>query len=121
MRALSVVTHAGQLISSGKKTLEIRKWHPGTCPIHDLAIVQNQRRLTRETPVDPNGIVVAVVDVSGVREWKKEDADASCSVWEEGWLAWELTRIRLVARGPSVPAKRRIYEIHTSLEDLVFV
>ncbi len=118
MKALSVVTKAGQLISSGKKTLEIRSWRPNECPIKDLAIVQNERRLTREDPVDANGVVVAIVDVLKIREWKKEDAEASCSEWEEGWLAWELTNIREVVDGPAVPAERRIYEIKTSIEEL---
>jgi len=118
MKALSVVTRAGQLISSGKKSLEIRSWRPDECPIIDLAIVQNERRLTREEPIDPNGVIVAIVDVLRIREWKKEDAEASCSEWEEGWLAWDLTNIRKVVDGPAVPAKRRIYKIETTLDEL---
>ncbi len=70
--------------------LEIRRWKPEELPLRDLAIVENGRRLTRDEPFDPDGRVVAVVDVTGVRAWRPEDAEAAQSTWEEGWLAWEL-------------------------------
>jgi hypothetical protein len=90
MKALSLVEGAGELIASGEKTLEIRRWKPEELPLRDLAIVENGRRLTRDEPFDPDGRVVAVVDVTGVRAWRPEDAEAAQSTWEEGWLAWEL-------------------------------
>ena len=121
MKALSVVTRAGELIASGAKTLEIRRWRPDTCPLVDLAIVQNARRLTRASPFDPDGRVVAVVDVVAIRPWEPADAEASCSTWEPGWLAWELRRIRRVVDGPIAPAQRRIYDIACTLDALKLV
>lgn len=118
MKALSVVEKAGKLISTGTKTLEIRSWEADGLPLLDLAIVQNSRRLTKDDPVDADGQIVAVVNVRKIRKWKKEDAEASCSIWEDGWLAWELANIRQVIDGPKIPAKRRIYEIRTDLSDL---
>jgi len=120
MHALSVVTRAGELIVSGRKTLEIRSWRPDTLPLLDLAIVQNKRRLTRSDPYDPDGQIVAVVDIHRIRDWLPEDAAASCSQWEPGWLAWELENIRIVANAPSAPAKRRIYHIESRLVDFSF-
>ena len=121
MKALSVIVKAGFAIASGKKSLEIRRWKPATLPLMDLAIVQNGRRLTEENPVDPEGQVVAVVDVWCVRPWRKEDAEAACSEWEDGWLAWELENVRAVVNGPRVPAKLRIYEIEGAHADLCIV
>lgn len=68
MRALSVIEKAGIAIASGKQSLEMRRWEP--LPLIDLAIVQNGRRLTDEVPMDPDGQVVAVVDVRRVRPAK---------------------------------------------------
>ncbi len=121
MKALSVVQKAGKLISSGEKTLEIRKWKLDELPLVNLAIVQNKRRLTKEDPIDPNGSVVAVVDVTHIRKWTPEDAEETCSEWEEGWLAWELKNVRKVTSPLAAPAKRKIYEIECNLEDLLIV
>lgn len=121
MKALSLIEKAGLAIFSGIKSLETRRWEPGTLPLMDLAIVQNGRRLTEENPVDTDGQVVAVVDVRRVRPWRKEDAEEEIPEWEEGWLAWELENIRAVLNGPKVQAKLRIYEIDVALGDLCIV
>ncbi|MEI8314167.1 MAG: ASCH domain-containing protein [Verrucomicrobiota bacterium] len=111
--ALSVLAPAGDQIRTGRKRLEIRKWQPDTLPLRDLLIVQNQQRLSstglRE---DSAGKVSALVDVMAVREWRKEDLAATCAAqWEPGWLAWELSNVRPLARIGAVPARLRIYEI----------
>ena len=118
MKALSVIEPAGVAIAAGWKTLEIRHWRPERLPLIDLAIVRNRRRLTVDDPVDPDGRVVALVDVRVIRPWRREEADAAASTWEPGWLAWELENVRRVAAGPTVPAKRRIYHIDVDLEGL---
>jgi hypothetical protein len=117
MKALSVVEMPGEAIASGRKTLEVRHWRPAELPLIDLVIVQNSRRLTAGDPIDPDGKVVAVVDVRRIREWREEDLDASCSsTWEPGWWAWELENVRRVVDGPIVPAKRGIYDIDVGRE-----
>lgn len=118
MKALSVVERAGRLITSGTKTLEIRHWSPEELPLLNLAIIQNSRRLTPDDPIDPDGQLVAVVDVRNVREWKEDDPGAPGSTWERGWLAWELDNIRVVENGPKVPAERRIFSIDSKIADL---
>ncbi len=113
-RALSVLAPAGHLIRSGRKTLEIRQWKPEfDLPIFDLLIIQNAKRLSSTgLSHDPDGTVVAMVNVLRVRKWEKEDMVASCSqTFEEGWLAWELQNIRKFDYPLSVPARRRIYQV----------
>ena len=111
--ALSVVAPAGDLIRAGRKRLEIRQWKPATLPLNNLVIVQNQHRLSSTGLCeDPAGIIVALVDVVTVREWRKEDLAAACAeTWEDGWLAWELQNVRPLDRRGMVPARLRIYEI----------
>lgn len=117
-RALSVVTPAGSRIRSGKKTIEVRKWCPDEFPLRDLLIVQNDIRLSRSgVTEDPNGRVVALVDVVAVTDWKEEHLAASCApYWAAGWLAWHLENIRPLDFVEPVPACRRIYEIELSEE-----
>jgi GNAT superfamily N-acetyltransferase len=112
-RALSVVAPAGDLIRSGTKRLEIRRWRPDTVPLKDLLIVQNGRRLdAAKFPEDPDGLAVAWVDVVAVRPWlASEVAPASATRWEPGWLAWEIAHVRPVAPAVRVPARLRIYEV----------
>ncbi len=115
-QALSVVSPSGSRIRKKRKTIEVRRWAPETLPIHDLVIVQNDTRLTDESPEDPAGRVVAIVDVLTVRDWTAEDLEASgATEFQEGFLAWELSNIRPLAYGQFVPAQLGIYELE--LED----
>lgn len=111
--ALSVVSPAGSRIQSGRKSIEVRKWHPDGLPLRDLLIVENDTRLSRSgVTEDPNGRVLALVDVVAVTDWEKEHLAASCApYWEAGWLAWHLENIRPLDWAEAVPARRRIYEI----------
>lgn len=111
--ALSVVAPAGDRIRSGVKRLEIRRWKPDTLPLRDLLIVQNRERLSGfGKQEDPDGHAVAMVDVTGVREWKREDLDASTAgSWEPGWLAWEIANVRPFDFRRALPARRRIYQL----------
>ncbi len=114
--ALSVVAPAGDRICSGAKTLEVRTWAPDTLPLCDLLIVQNQHRLSSAGPTeDPDGIVIAMVDVVAVREWRSDEVGAACaSCWEPGWLAWELHNVRPIISPAKVAARLRLYEVTIS-------
>ena len=118
MKALSVVETAGDLIANGNKTLEIRKWVPDSLPLLNLAIVQNKERLTVDNPFDPNGVVVAIVDIMKVRKWEPKDAKLACSQWEAGWFAWELENIRKIAHPIPAHAKRKIYKIDYYIKEI---
>lgn len=117
-RALSVVTPAGSRIRSGRKTIEVRQWRPDELPLRDLLIVENDIRLSRsDVTEDPNGRVVALVDVVAVTDWIEDHLAASCApYWDDGWLAWHLENIRPVDLNDPVPAKRRLYELKLSEE-----
>lgn len=111
-KALSVVSPAGDLICSGKKSLEIRKWKPVILPLLNLIIVQNNVYLTKEYPVDHNGRAIAMVDIYVIKDWKIEDFNSACgNYFENGLLAWEITNVRLINYCICVPAKLRIYDV----------
>ncbi|TOD53520.1 hypothetical protein CGJ62_23095 [Vibrio parahaemolyticus] len=122
LKALSVVQPWGSLIVKGTKSLEIRSWSPEKLPMHDIALVQNEVRLTANGQEDPNGIVVAIIDIVGCRAWDRSDCESSgCdeSEFEEGWLAWEITNVRELNRPIPAIAKRGFYELTKAESDLV--
>ncbi|PWC12516.1 ASCH domain-containing protein [Brenneria corticis] len=111
MKAISVVAPAGQKIATGKKTLEIRKWHPEISADEDLLIVENQNYLLADGD-EEMGIAVAIVQVKKVRPFVERDIAAACaSYFESGWLAWEMTNIRVIKEPVAIIAKRKIYQV----------
>ncbi|EGR1752556.1 ASCH domain-containing protein [Vibrio parahaemolyticus] len=122
LKALSVVQPWGSLIAKGTKSLEIRSWSPEKLPMQDIALVQNDVRLTANGQEDPNGIVVAIIDIVACRAWERSDCENSgCdeSEFEEGWLAWEITNVRELNRPIPATAKRGFYELTKAESDLV--
>ena len=111
--ALSVVAPAGDWIRSGKKTLEIRQWAPEQLPLRNLVIIQNTKRLSRDgLHEDPEGEVMALVDVDSVECWKESEFEQACaSFWEKGWLAWKLSNIRPLSFQKQFPARLRLYPV----------
>lgn len=111
-RALSIVAPHGSNIAAGKKTLEVRSWRPESLPIRDLLIVENANFLSADSPVDPDGTAVAIVDVEEVHEWQPSEVEAACSSgWVPGYWAWSLSNVRPVTNGATLPAKRKLYEV----------
>ncbi len=122
LKALSVVRPWGSLIAKGTKSLEIRSWSPEKLPMQDIALVQNDVRLTANGQEDPNGIVVAIIDIVACRAWERSDCENSgCdeSEFEEGWLAWEITNVRELNRPIPATAKRGFYELTKAESDSV--
>lgn len=121
MKAFSVVSPWGEMITSGKKSLEIRSWQPESLPMRNVALVQNDVRLVKEGQEDSNGFVIAIIDIVGSKPWiKKECNIAGCdeSEFENGYLAWELANVRRLAEPVNVVAKRKFYalSIHETKE-----
>ncbi|NLE09005.1 MAG: ASCH domain-containing protein [Dehalococcoidales bacterium] len=113
-RALSVVKPYGHYISTGRKTIEVRNWQPvDGMPLENLVIVENAVRLNSSThPTDPDGRIVAIVKVTGIRNWEKKDLAASCAgTFQDGLLAWDLGNIRKATYPMKVAAKLRIYDL----------
>lgn len=111
--ALSVLAPAGNLIVSGKKTLEVRQWQPDLLPLRDLVIVQNTIRLSSGgVTEDPNGRAVALVDIEAVAAWRETQiAEACATYWEPGWMAWRISNLRPLKLEVRVPARLRIYPL----------
>lgn len=114
-QAFSIVAPAGQRISAGKKTLEIRSWKPESLPLKDLLIVENMNYLNNEE--EEIGRVVAIVDIESVHLWTENELElATASYWEDGYWAWVISNVRPIEKFVEVPAKRKIYSIDVDLE-----
>ncbi|KDM93283.1 ASCH domain-containing protein [Photobacterium galatheae] len=117
MKAFSVVSPWGEKIASGQKTLEIRSWQPETLPMKNIALVQNEIRLTQKGQTDPNGAVVAIVDIVGCKPWiQSESRQAGCdeSEFVAGYVAWELGNVRKLNQPVKAMAKRKFYSLSAS-------
>ncbi|MYG05393.1 ASCH domain-containing protein [Candidatus Poribacteria bacterium] len=109
--ALSIVSPSVRNILAGKKVVEIRPWLPPKIPFFDLVLVENETYLTEEGQEDPNGLVRAIVDITGVHEWTREEAESQGIDWIPDYICWELSNVRHIA--PPIPcvARRKIYKI----------
>jgi len=119
MLALSIVSPHGKNIATGRKTIEVRSWLPAELPLRDLLIVENHSYLTESSPTDPNGIAVALVDVTEVHEWSEGEVEAACSEgWQPGYWAWSLSNVRPVSLPFPVAAERKLYAVAASLSQV---
>ena len=115
-QALSIVAPAGQRVSEGKKTLEIRSWRPESLPLKDLLIVENKNFLIQDQD-EEIGRAVAIVDIESAHLWAENElALAAASYWEDGYWAWVISNVRPIEKFVEVPAKRKIYSIDVDLE-----
>ena len=113
--ALSIVSPSVQNIVDGKKIVEIRRWLPPEIPFLDLVLVENEIYLTEEGQEDPNGLVRAIVDITGVHEWTREEAESQGIDWIPNYVCWELSNVRRIE--PPIPciARRKIYKINMNV------
>ena len=109
--ALSIVLPSVQDIVAGKKVVEIRRWLPPEIPFLNLVLVENETYLTEEGQEDPNGLARAIVDIMGVHEWTREEAELQRKDWIPNYFCWELSNVRRIV--PPIPcvARRKIYKI----------
>lgn len=118
MKTISIVAPNGSKIADGIKTIEVRSWLPNLEPDEDLLIVENLKYLRSEGEIDLDGLAVAIVRVSKVRTFEKEDIPAACATsYAEGYFSWELSSVRKLIHPFVATAKRGIYE--TEVSDLV--
>lgn len=111
VNALSIVAPSVQNIVDGKKVVEIRRWLPPEIPFLDLVLVENETYLTEKGQEDPNGLARAIVDITGVHEWTREEAKAQAVDWIPNYICWELSSVRPIQ--PPIPcvARRKIYKV----------
>ena len=110
--ALSIVSPSVQNILAGEKVVEIRRWLPPEIPFLNLVLVENEIYLTEDGQEDPNGLARAVVDITGVHAWTREEAESQGVAWIPDYICWELSNVRCIV--PSIPcvARRKIYKIN---------
>ena len=119
MTTLSIVAPSGKNIAEGRKTLEIRSWHPEKLPLTDLLIVENGRFLIESDDSDDDGRLVAMVDSLELRPWLPVDVEAACaSRWEPGYWAWCISNVRPVSTPARTRAARKLYGIAIQPADL---
>jgi hypothetical protein len=109
--ALSIVSPSGQNIVEGKKVVEIRRWLPPEIPFLNLVLVENEIYLTAEGQEDPNGLARAIVDIMGVHQWTREEAESQRKDWSPDYFCWELSNVRRIVRPIPCVARRKIYKI----------
>ncbi|MDE0327186.1 MAG: ASCH domain-containing protein [Candidatus Poribacteria bacterium] len=111
VNALSIVSPSVQHIIAGKKVVEIRRWLPPKLPFLDLVLVENEVYLTEEGQEDPNGLARAVVDITGIHEWTREEAESQGMDWMPNYVCWELSNVRPIVPPIRCLARRKIYKI----------
>ena len=111
VNALSIVAPSVQRIVERTKIVEIRRWLPPEIPFFGLVLVENEIYLAEEGQEDPNGLARAIVDITGVHEWTREEAESQGVEWIPDYVCWELSNVRHIV--PPIPcvARRKIYKI----------
>ena len=108
-KALSVNQPWANLIASGEKTIETRKW--ATEYRGPVLIVS-----TKKPPEPgPAGCAVALVDLVDCREFKDTDEDAARCEVPLGTMAWCLANIRRV-EPIEIRGQHRLYDVDVELE-----
>jgi hypothetical protein len=87
IRALSLQQPFANLVTSGKKTLETRKW---TTPYRGDVLICASRSGIGE----PKGVALCIVELVAIRPMLESDADQACIELYPGAQAWELTHLR---------------------------
>lgn len=103
MKALSVKQPWANMIASGEKTIETRRW--ATDYRGDLLIVSS-----RKPEIAPAGHAVAVAKVVDCRPMRRGDERAACCAMYSGAYAWILSEVRRVRPFP-VKGQLGIFEV----------
>jgi len=103
MKALSVKQPWANMIASGVKTIETRKW--STVYRGQILIVSS-----RTPRIEPAGCAVAVAKLVDCRPMVSDDEEEACCDWYSGAFAWVLTNIRQVRPIP-VRGQLGLFEI----------
>jgi ASCH domain len=106
MKALSVKQPWANMIASGKKTIEVRRW--ATDYRGQLLIVSS-----RNPPIEPAGCAVAIATVIECRKMSKTDEAAAACPIEPDAYAWVLGNVRRVRPFP-VRGKLGIFDVPVS-------
>lgn len=99
MKALSLKQPWANLILSGEKTIETRKW--GTKYRGDIVICSSK------TPkIPPTGVALCIVELYDVQPMKAEDEEAACIKIFPKAHSWFIRNIRPI--NPPIPVKGQL-------------
>jgi hypothetical protein len=96
MKAISLKQPWANLVASGKKTIETRKW--ATKYRGDLVVCSS-----KSPKIEPFGRALCVVELYDVRPMTKEDEEKACIKLYPGAYSWLLRNRRLIT--PPIPVK----------------
>lgn len=96
MKAISLKQPFANLVASGKKTIETRKW--STKYRGDLIICSSQK-----PQVEPYGKALCVVELYDVQPMAKKDEGKACVKLYPGAYAWLFRNLRKI--DPPIPVK----------------
>jgi hypothetical protein len=111
MKALSVKQPWANMIATGEKTIETRRW--ATEYRGDLLIVSS-----RQPRIEPAGYAVAIAQVVDCRPMRKEDERAACCSIYPGAYAWVLDNPRRIKPFP-VRGQLGIFEVRAPAANVV--
>ncbi|MBI2049069.1 MAG: ASCH domain-containing protein [Parcubacteria group bacterium] len=103
-KAISLKQPWANLVCSGKKTIETRKWN--TKYRGDLVICSSQ-----QPKIEPYGKALCFVEVYHTEPMKKKHEKKACiKVYPRAW-AWHLKNTRLLKKPVPIKGQLSIYEI----------
>lgn len=113
MKALSVKQPWANLIATGEKTIETRRWQtPYRGP---LLIVSS-----RNPPIAPAGFALAVADIVDCRPMTHADENAARCQLYDGAFAWLLANVRRLVPFP-VRGALGLFEVAVDQSKLTFL
>ena len=107
MRAISLKQPWANLVASGIKTIETRKW--STKYRGDLVICSSQN-----PKIEPCGKALCIVELYNVRPMKREDERKACIKVYPKAYAWFLRNLRLI--DPPIPIRGSLSVFNIDLE-----
>ena len=108
MKALSVKQPWANMIASGEKTIETRRWHTNYRGL--LLIVSS-----RMPSIEPAGYAIAVARLVDCRPLATEDEEEACCEWYPNAYAWIMTNIRKISPFP-VRGQLGIFEVNYTVD-----
>ena len=108
MKAISLKQPWANLVASGKKTIETRKW--STKYRGDLVICSSQK-----PKIEPYGKALCIVELYDVKPMAKKDEKKACIKVHLGAHSWFLRNLRPIV--PPIPIKGSlgIYNLKLSI------
>ncbi len=105
MKAISLKQPFANLIASGKKTIETRKWT--TRYRGDLLICSSQK-----PNISPAGFALCVVELYDIRPMVEGDHEAACCPLYPGAYSWLIRNLRPLKKIFPVKGQLGIFEVN---------